>query len=234
MGNVGSFSPAADTHPDRSSQTRAALLDVAEHIFADRGYRATSVRAITQEAGCNLAAINYHFGGKAKLYQEVFRRRLAAMRESRIARVRRTMEEAGEEASLDLLLEAFVGAFVEPLIAESTGRHWLRLLARELLDPQLPVRMFHAEMVEPVHEVMIEALARVAPGLDESQALLCVQSLEGQLVHFVNLHRFCSRSRGVRAIMAFSLAEAMQHVRRFSRAGILALASGQNLAAEES
>ncbi len=220
-----------EAHPDRSSQTREALLDVAERIFADRGYRATSVRVITHEAGCNLAAINYHFGGKAKLYQEVFRRRLAAMRETRIARVRRTMEEAGDDASLDLLLKAFVSAFVEPLIAESTGRHWLRLLSRELLDPQLPVRMFHAEMVEPVHEVMIDALVGVVPELDDASALLCVQSLEGQLIHFVNLHRLCSRSRNVRVMGQFSLADAMEHVRKFSRAGILALGSGQNFTA---
>lgn len=225
---------AAESHPDRSSQTREALLDVAEHIFAERGYRATSVRAITQAAGCNLAAINYHFGGKEKLYQEVFRRRLAAMRETRIERVRRTMEDAGDEAGLDLLLKAFISAFVEPLIEESTGRHWLRLLARELLEPQLPARMFYAEMVEPVHEVMIDALTRVVPGLDEAAALLCVQSLEGQLVHFVNLHRLCARSRNLRGLKAFALPQAMEHVREFSRAGILALAAGKNFTAKHS
>jgi len=47
--------------------TRTQLLDAAERLFAERGFRGTSIRAITDLAGANLAAVGYHFGSKAEL-----------------------------------------------------------------------------------------------------------------------------------------------------------------------
>ena len=52
------------TLPGSPDRTRARLLEAAERLFAERGFRATSVRALTSEARCNVASVNYHFGGK--------------------------------------------------------------------------------------------------------------------------------------------------------------------------
>src|ERR1700689_677128 len=54
--------------------TRTRILDAAERLFAERGFRGTSVRAITALAGANLAAVGYHFGSKAELVAAVIRR----------------------------------------------------------------------------------------------------------------------------------------------------------------
>src|SRR5271170_7806782 len=54
--------------------TRTRILDAAERLFAERGFRGTSVRAITGLAGANLAAVGYHFGSKAELLAAVVRR----------------------------------------------------------------------------------------------------------------------------------------------------------------
>ena len=51
--------------------TKARILDAAERLFADNGYSATSLRDITNEAGVNLAAVNYHFGSKEALLSAV-------------------------------------------------------------------------------------------------------------------------------------------------------------------
>ena len=56
--------------------TRARILDAAEVLFVEHGFEATSMRMITGRARVNLASVNYHFGGKEALIQEVFRRRL--------------------------------------------------------------------------------------------------------------------------------------------------------------
>jgi AcrR family transcriptional regulator len=58
------------------SDTRERILDVAERLFMENGYEATSMRMITGAAEVNLAAVNYHFGSKEALLREVFRRRL--------------------------------------------------------------------------------------------------------------------------------------------------------------
>ena len=56
------------------SDTRERILDVAERLFMERGYEATSLRMVTGAAEVNLAAVNYHFGSKEGLLREVFRR----------------------------------------------------------------------------------------------------------------------------------------------------------------
>src|SRR5512145_2556330 len=68
-----------------TTDTRQRLLDAAEALFARRGLAGTSVREITEAAGANLAAINYHFRSKENLYIEVFLRRMAQMRDPVIA-----------------------------------------------------------------------------------------------------------------------------------------------------
>ena len=56
-----------------TTDTRVKLLDAAERLFALTGIGGTSLRAITSEAGANLASIHYHFGSKEALLEARFR-----------------------------------------------------------------------------------------------------------------------------------------------------------------
>lgn len=67
----------SENHLETSLDARERLLDAAEKLFCQRGFEGTSVREITAEAGCNVAAVNYYFGSKEKLYEEMFHRRLS-------------------------------------------------------------------------------------------------------------------------------------------------------------
>ena len=60
--------------------TATRILDAAEVLFAEKGFAGTSSRDITSSAGCNLASINYYFGGKDNLYKDVCKRRLNVLR----------------------------------------------------------------------------------------------------------------------------------------------------------
>ncbi|EQC47236.1 TetR/AcrR family transcriptional regulator [Bacteriovorax sp. Seq25_V] len=51
--------------------TKDKIIDVAGTLFAEHGYDSASVRDISQEAGVNVASINYHFKNKQNLYKEV-------------------------------------------------------------------------------------------------------------------------------------------------------------------
>src|SRR6478736_3259068 len=81
---------ALDTSPD----TKTRILDVAEGLFVEHGFEATSLRQLTAAAGVNLAAVNYHFGSKEELFQAVLTRRLDPMNQERIERLDRLEREA--------------------------------------------------------------------------------------------------------------------------------------------
>src|SRR5262245_57627094 len=55
-------------------ETRTRLLDVAELLFAERGYHGVSLREIVSAAEVNVAAAHYHFGSKEELFEQVFSR----------------------------------------------------------------------------------------------------------------------------------------------------------------
>jgi TetR/AcrR family transcriptional regulator, regulator of cefoperazone and chloramphenicol sensitivity len=213
----------AETHAE--GPTRERLIEVAERLFSEGGFTATSVRHITAEAGCNLAAINYHFGGKDQLYEEVFRRRLETTREQRVASIRRTVDEAGGSPSLETLLRAFSIAFLEPFMTTSAGRQWHRLMRRELHEPHLPQGMFVGGVITPVYEELAGALVRLHPGLDLETARCCTYSVVGQLVQLLRVERYSEEPTFERATQ-MSLPELIEHVVVFSVAGIHAAAGG--------
>lgn len=63
---------STQNHPATTdTDTRSALRRAARPLFAEHGYEAASVRAITAAAGANLGAITYHFGSKRTLYEQV-------------------------------------------------------------------------------------------------------------------------------------------------------------------
>lgn len=89
--------------------TRGKILDAAEILFAEKGFATTSVREITNRAGVNLAALNYHFGSKAGLIEAVFKRRIDPINRERLEMLRRFEAESGDEPlSLEKILEAFL------------------------------------------------------------------------------------------------------------------------------
>ena len=65
-----------------NQETKTRILDAAERLFAQDGIKATSLRAITEAAAANLAAVNYHFGSKEALVHAVYGRRSATARDS--------------------------------------------------------------------------------------------------------------------------------------------------------
>jgi AcrR family transcriptional regulator len=61
-------------------ETRERVLRAAAQLFADRGFKKVTVRDICRGARANVAAVNYHFGGKGGLYREVLQLAIETMR----------------------------------------------------------------------------------------------------------------------------------------------------------
>ena len=95
---------AARTSPP--IDTRDKILDAAELLFVERGFAATSMRAIASKAEVNLAAANYHFGSKRGLLSAVFHRRVAPITEQRLAGLKQ-LKESGKALTVRGILEVF-------------------------------------------------------------------------------------------------------------------------------
>jgi len=203
---------------DTNKQVQDRLLDVAERLFCEKGFDGTSVRDITSQAKCNVAAVNYYFGGKENLYNKVFHRRMRTLCEVRIASINRIMSQGEGEVTLERLLRAFAMAFVKPLIDESSGRRFLRLMISEMSDLHLPQSMFLEEVIIPVLTALQQALAKVCPDLGRAKAMLVIHSVIGQLLHVVHLFNLGDEAKLPRP----GLVEMVEHIVEFSAAGIRA------------
>ena len=60
------------TKQGRTEPVRGKILAAARELFAEKGYRDTTVREIARKAGANGAAVNYYFRSKDALYEAVF------------------------------------------------------------------------------------------------------------------------------------------------------------------
>ncbi len=56
--------------------TEQKIIRAADKLFTQKGYAATRTREIAEEAGANLALLNYYFGSKEKLFKKVVQEKL--------------------------------------------------------------------------------------------------------------------------------------------------------------
>ncbi|MBV2236062.1 MAG: TetR family transcriptional regulator [Sterolibacterium sp.] len=126
------------------ADTRNRILRAAELLFIERGFEATTLRQITTQAGVNLAAVNYHFGSKDQLIEEIFHQRLGWLNEQCLAELDR-LEAAsdGEPLRAHQILEAFFGVSLR-LAADKAegGNNFMRLLGRTYTAPAPAIRDF--------------------------------------------------------------------------------------------
>jgi AcrR family transcriptional regulator len=92
-----------------SDHTRAAILNAAERLYADRGFGDVTLRDIVAAADVNLAAVNYHFGSKDELIAELYVSRSLATNRERLNELKAAEAAGGGRAGIDAVLRALVG-----------------------------------------------------------------------------------------------------------------------------
>jgi len=198
------------------------LLDSAESLFCERGFKGTSIRDIAASAGCNIASVNYYFGSKEKLYEEVWRRHLIPMRDARITSINKVMSQTGARPNLEDLLRSFADTFVGSMVDTSKSSQLSKLMAREYIDSHLPTNMFVNEVMTPTITAMHSALVKTCPDLDESKIMPVVFSVIGQLVHLVHVKTMLEQGGDDLNLPTFDSNELIEHIVKFSAAGIRA------------
>lgn len=192
------------------ADTKERILDAAERLFVARGFAGSSLRAITTEAGVNVAAVHYHFGGREELLRAVLHRRVDPVNQARFE----ALDALGQAPSV----EAILHAFVDPAFAA--------VRAGEL--PQVAALLFHeptgkglvSELFGELAERMEAALAQALPDTPHRVLRDRLQFVVGAVVFELVGHRPVGpdRPRGLPSVGADLVA--------FLAAGICAPHSG--------
>ena len=150
------------------ADTKTRILDAAEGLFARDGFHLTSLRALTALAKVNLAAVNYHFGGKEALLQAVIERRLQPLNKIREEKLVAVLA-AAEHVKRPPQVEALLRAFIEPTLAfRRSGpgaENFVALIGRSMSDPDPTVRNSFLQQVSPLLLLIVKGLRQALPEL---------------------------------------------------------------------
>ncbi len=160
-----------------SQATKDKILDIAERLFGEQGYEATSLRNVIFEAGVNLAAVHYHFGSKEELLDAVVLRGTTPLNEERVALLDRYEREA---APAPAPIENVIRAVLAPTfrMAERNPQ-FVKLMGRvhgEGLMPTMVKRHF-----QPLVERFMDAARRALPDLPPDELFWRVQFMFGAM-----------------------------------------------------
>lgn len=208
--------------------TRDRLIDAAGDAFARAGFREARIRDICARAGANLAAVNYHFGGKEGLYRAVLEQ---AESHARSGQVQAAIAGLGPEEQL----RVFVRQFMERMFDEGKPAWQSRLMVRELAEPTDALDLVVERTIRPQWELLLGIVARlVGPGADCETLELSAASIIGQCVLYRNSAAIIDRllpQRGNGGAGAGEAGDAVErtarHIAEFSLAALAARRNGR-------
>jgi AcrR family transcriptional regulator len=195
------------THDD----TRDRLLQAAGELFAEKGFEGTTVREICQRAGvANIAAVNYYFRDKERLYIEAVKS--ACLRQAENF----PFPDWPPGTPPDVKLRDFIGVLLNRMLGHNSSP-WARgLFLRELAHPTAACTEFVQSVVRPNAEMLTRILSELLPGVAERKRRLIAFSIVGQCF----FHRFAqpivAQLVGEEELRSYDSALLAEHITEFS------------------
>ena len=152
----------------RGERTRDRILDAAAECFAARGYDRTTVRAICAGAGVNVAAVNYFFGSKEKLYFQTVERIVALTVGPLPPLADRVRDDAGWRAAV----RAWTERMLRVMLTDRAPESWAaRMVAHERHQPSPAMSLIYERLLVPI-EGQLHRLVRMAFPRDPGNAVV--------------------------------------------------------------
>ncbi len=206
------------------AETRLRLLEAAGEVFTKRGFRNSTIREICRRARANLAAVNYHFGDKERLY--------AAVMEYAQARAREKYPLAsGENADISPAqrLHAFIHHVMFSLFAGGVPSWLGQLMAQEMIEPTAALDALVEKAIRPMSEKLAAIVGELlGAGMTDEQIRLCQLSIIGQCLHHRNARPVIQRLFPQQQYGPEDIAALADHITRFSLGALRGLAKGEN------
>jgi len=148
-----------------SGNTRAAILDAAENLFAAASFDIVSMRDVAAKARVPLGLINYHFHSKEKLFEAIIERRSDELN----ARRRAAFASLQSEPDIRQVIDVFLRPYLELMLGGGPGwRSYGRLLA-QTGQQQRWARLITRHFKE-TQDLILGALERAEPRLSKEAA----------------------------------------------------------------
>src|ERR1700704_3253127 len=150
-----------------SDHTRAAILNSAERLYADRGFADVTLRDIVAAADVNLAAVNYHFGSKDELIAELFVTRSLATNRERLNELKAAEAAGGGRANIVSILRARVGPTLRGCLGPNRERSAAaRFMIRASIESVPPIRRIKNREIDHLRK-FAAAMRRSLPDRSE-------------------------------------------------------------------
>jgi AcrR family transcriptional regulator len=209
------ISPSVRRRAKRKSPdlTRDRLIEAAGCVFAERGYRAATIREICRHAGANVAAVNYTFGDKMGLYTEVLRH---SVRAAQSAALKAVMDSA---LSAEDTIRGVIRARLMTLCQQTRPDWHIRLVLHELSQPTAAMGRVVDEGMRPIYDRMRKAVGEII-GLppDHETTRLSVNSIVGQILFYMFSRPVLARLQPELKLTPDQLDRIADHIADFSLA----------------
>ncbi|QLA20237.1 DUF1956 domain-containing protein [Desulfolutivibrio sulfoxidireducens] len=179
---------STEQHPKEAS-TRQKLIDAGARLFGLHGFEATSTRVLAAEAGVNLAAIPYHFGGKEGLYRAVVERivtdKQASLGPTFERAVRIGADPSASRAEMLAAMRSLVRNFVSDMLDSEESQNISQIMLQEQIAPTTAFHIFYDGFFRQAFDAwgsLLSRLTGLAP--DSLELKLRILSILGQMTIF--------------------------------------------------
>jgi AcrR family transcriptional regulator len=204
----------------QNHETRERLLDCACEVFAEKGFNRATNREICERADANVAAINYYFGSKEKLYAEAWRK---AFHDT----LRAHPPDGGvpPDAPPEERLRGRISAMIHQ--AADADNPSLLIAHKEMADPTRLIEDVRKECVRPLRKELKKVVRELlGPDAPEKYVHFCQASIGAQcfgVLHHIRAHQSGNAPPPPAEEIINDIDGYAEHVYQFSLAGIRAM-----------
>src|SRR3954465_11228056 len=169
-------SPRPDQRRAAGERTGMRLMEAALDLVAVRGEESVTLRALTDVAEANVAAVSYHFGSLQSLFEAAIEQALETYLDAQQA----ALSALGAESTLEELAAAFARPMISALTQGGREGAVIRIVARAGIDPPEGWDRFDARF-DQVRADVLRVLKANLPGVRGPELIFRTRCAAGML-----------------------------------------------------
>ena len=205
-----------------NDSTQQKLLTAACEVFAENGFKNTTVRDICNRAEVNVAAINYHFGNKEKLYEAVWEYANNLAVKNRV----NLLDLEGTSAP-EKKIRIFIKTFLDNILNQDRPEWDFRIVAHEMMEPTGAFNNIIEKMIRPsflsLRDIVQELLEE---GVSSEKVEKCTLSIVGQCLYYRFANPVVRQLLPEQTFDKKGLEELADHITEFSLSALKQMRSG--------